>query len=764
MPQEIYNEGRVVGLSAWEIFKRNALGNGVLEKDIPTEPQWLTAMIGAGSSVILKISATDPNNAYTKGVHDFELPVGSNLSAAGVIVANPFMGTCEWDAIDAAYSGWATKVTSYSPLIQNTSSSSPTSSNVPFDANYNGSDYNACVTEFVKITDGIVFTKQATWIPRSDVGVFYDFGDGTTTTFPLSQVDSVISITDVHIDGSVVDTSEYRLDNTVTPNVIIFNVAPEDDSQITVNYRKVADTSPVKDINPDFNNSTTVVRLYLNADLTRDVYILLTGFTNKRILQGVSGYADDNNGYSIGGSTDITSNDWCNGGMLGPEIIPWASKIIFSVPSSAYNLANSLTRRIPVTTPDDPAIPDGTKFGYTFSNLDSTIKPNSVIDFNSIRLTQYYDKHGLGSETIKEKVSGLSLGINDAYNTAVAWYPGMTATKLQDIGTSELDIFPPALYAAQVTQDGGQTLVPLDVAAPGTVKGFTDDTQAYHYKQLMQNNFAFYHNVQNGTVSFALPNEPNSEKWLGLSKLEYLTENPKVQLTAANNVAQFVALTKPNSTIGNLTLYDTTGSVGTISVGPNKDLTWKNLLDALAQEKKIDVLGDKLHQVGTELTSASNSIGITNEITKIGADNLSLTGANQTITFTGTGDQTTFEFGTVAAPIYVANITSVKIDDVDISSENYTLNNSVTPNTITFKTGAPADSASIVVNYGIEYVRVTRTVNSDDPSTSLATLSVGTSIKSGTNFIEFSNGKRLYIDTSAPATANVPIGSIGIGW
>ena len=43
-------------------------------------------------------------------------------------------------------------------------------------------------------------------------------------------------------------------------------------------------------------------------------------------------------------------------------------------------------------------------------------------------------------------------------------------------------------------------------------------------------------------------------------------------------------------------------------------------------------------------------------------------------------------------------------------------------------------------------------------------LESGTSIKSGTNFIEFSNGKRLYISNTDPGTTNVPEGSIGIGW
>ena len=50
-------------------------------------------------------------------------------------------------------------------------------------------------------------------------------------------------------------------------------------------------------------------------------------------------------------------------------------------------------------------------------------------------------------------------------------------------------------------------------------------------------------------------------------------------------------------------------------------------------------------------------------------------------------------------------------------------------------------------------------------TTNLATLGNGQSVKLGTNFIEFSNGLRLYIEGGqGPGTTNVPTGSIGIGW
>ena len=308
MAKEIYNEGRVVGLSAWEIYVKKALGDGVLPENIPDERHWLSNMIGSGASMILKVPT-----GTTEGVHDYVLPSGSELAAAGVIVASPFLGECVWDTDTGS---WATKVTSYSPLILNEpgqdKSPSADGSIVPYSDTYSNLTYASAVAEFVKITDGIVFTRNAKWIPTGNV--------------------------------------------------------------------------PEKDLNPNFNDSAAVVRLYINSDVNYDIYILLTGFTNKRILQGLSGYARAEGGVSVGGSTDTTNNHWENGGMLGPEIMPWASKIIFTVPSSTYNLANSLTR----TIPSDDEYEAKTIDGFVFKDVTATVKANSFIDLNSIDITDYY--------------------------------------------------------------------------------------------------------------------------------------------------------------------------------------------------------------------------------------------------------------------------------------------------------------------------------------------------------------------------------------
>lgn len=618
MAQEIYNEGRVVGLSAWEIYVKNALSNGVLPEDIPDERQWLAQMLGNGASMILKIPA-----GTTQGVHDYTLPTGSELSAAGTIIANPFMGTCTMD-IDT--DTWATKVESYGGLLQNTYDSSPSDdgATVPYDENYNNLAYGNIVADFVKITDGIVYTKNAHWYQTGDI--------------------------------------------------------------------------PQKDIDPNFNESTTVIRLYIDSTINNDVYVLFTGFTNKRILQTLSGWAHVEGGLSAYGSTDVLHNDWANGGMVGPEIIPWASKIIFMVPNSAYNLSNSLTR----TIPSDDVLSDNYNIdGITFRHLnDYTVKSNAFIDLDSITLTDYYNQHTYNpSPMLAESISSLALGINDSYSNLVAWYPGMTAAAIkaeaQAATPSNANFFPPALYAAQITSNGTKSLVPLDTAAPGTVKGFSDATQAYNYKQLMPYNFSFYQNPVTNSVSFVTYGESDPTKWPGTAKLEYIdTTYPMAKLTVGEDITKVISLTTAAG--ADYSLVGANG-VETAEFGPTNYLSWASMLKALKAGKKMNVLGERLKAVGTELES-TNTIGVdaTNDhITEVGAD------------------------------------------------------------TVTLHPGVSGSEVSVTSAAG------------DNGTVAYAQMDANTTLQVGTNFIKFGTGNdaiKLYISKTNPGTANVPEGSIGIGW
>lgn len=590
MPQEIYNEGRVVGLSAWEIFMKECLSEGMDPSDIPNEAQWLTSMIGMGASMILKIPS-----GTTAGIHDYPLPTGSNLTASGVIIANPFLGDCAFDLTN-----WAMKVTSYSPLISNTSSSSPSTGTeqVP-SGTYAIADYGDLVSNFAKIVDGIVYTKNAEW-------------------------EDTISGT------------------------------------------------PKKDIDPNFNNSSTVIRLYINTTLTSDVKILFTGFNNKRLLQAVSAHSEG----GVGGCTDTEHNNWINGGMLGPEIIPWATKIVFSVPTSTYNLANSLTR----TIPSDTTYTAKTIGGITFKNVTDTVKTNSLIDLNSINLGDYYSVHSSefsSSPTLQENVTEVALGLNDSYSEVVAWYPGMTAAKI-NAATDSSKIFPPALYATQITSTGTKTLVPLDTAAPGTVKGFKNSTQAYNYTQQMPDNYSIYYNSTNQSFTFVTPNQSDSTKWSGTAKIDYLTE-PKAQVTAGNASVKVIALSKSNGTD-----YSTSGtaSTTTATAANRGKLNWDILLNSLKSNATYDFVGDNVRNFAIDLDNSR--IGTSKAISNISTTNLTLKGQG----------------------IILSSSTS--------------------------------GSDKIITSSGATY-------------------------KSGKNYIEFTDGTRLYISKTQPASG-MRTGDIGIGW
>lgn len=703
--QVIYNEGRVVGLSAWEIYKRQALGNGVSETDIPNEHEWIASMIGAGSSMILNIPVNDLL-FNTPGILEFELPSTSNLAASGVVIASPFMGECEWDTPMSNKPGWATKVKSYGSLIQNDGTQSPSAdgSTVPSSTDYN--DYQDCVTEFIKITDGIVFTKNAKWIPSQKTESKIFPGDGTSTTFTFTT-ENVLDVVAVYVGVNQVAYTYNANTKTIT-----VNEAPPLGSNLTAEYNTPSST-PKKDIDPDYGVSSTVIRLYFSEKHTKPVQILFTGFANKYILQGLAGYAKNVDGYAVEGSTDINNNKWVNGGMLGPEITPWANKIIFMVPNSSYELMGSVDRQLPYDKHVDfnnPAYANSQLFNYTFNSLGDSahIKPNSVIDFNSIKLTDYYTKHQgtlQGTPMITEDTADITLGSDGNCNVLTAWYPGMSVVNL-NAAVDGTKFYPPALYAVQITSadnpaDSTRQLVPIDTAAPGTVKGFTTETDAFNYTRLLPDNYALYHDITNNTYSFVSKQDASASAstWAGLAKITFNTD-PMATIQAGAKSLRVISLTDAYGDA-----YNRQGTDGTITVGPSRDLIWQDLLDGLAYGNKLDILGTRLHALGNEMT-------VTEEHTR---STIGIAQNNQ-------------------------------IDEM--ASAKFTLK-------------ATDAQGSVAVG----------ATNAISGVTSVASMSEHTSIQLGENFIEFkdyNNGTavphRLYISSTMPDTTNVPVGSIGIGW
>ena len=177
MPRQLYNEGRVVGYSAYEIYISQLKSTDPSATPV-SEKEWLASTLAMGSSMLLRVGSDD-----VSGPHyiDVQFPSTSHMSAASTILASFFLGAGYiGDDISDTSSVWATKVTDYGNLISNTSESSPNgttthSSSIPTKASIDISDdaYNQVVS-YMNITDGIII-QPGTWIVNSDTPPEKDF-------------------------------------------------------------------------------------------------------------------------------------------------------------------------------------------------------------------------------------------------------------------------------------------------------------------------------------------------------------------------------------------------------------------------------------------------------------------------------------------------------------------------------------------------------------------------------------------------------------
>lgn len=548
MGQEIYNEGRVVGLSAYEMFLKNLFATDpTAAENPPTEIEWLSSMIGMGSSMVLKV----PEGA--QGINDYPLPQGSNLTAAGTIVASLFDGDCVW-ALTQPY--WATKVISYGGLIANNSTSSPTASEVPADPTAFTDQVSVIhrkrlYAEFSKVTDGI----------------FIQFGKA--------------------VDGWV-ETGD----------------------------------DPYKDLhNPDFEKQG-VIRLYIEEPLTYPIYILFTGFINKGVLQGLTG---------TDGSTDPDTNQWRNGGMLGPAVFPWSSKILFTVPNGTYYADGTYVRTFPMGGEDIPSTVGSYHFAPT--GISGEVKSHAVIDYKSINLNEYYEINAYETDPslvdprLTETVTAIALGTKDDVSAIAAWYPGMSTTRLAEVASEANPngfFFPPALYGVKTDSAGNPRLIPLDTAAPGTIKVFEDATRAYNYTQQNPNNYAIYHTYDNNRhidINYFVSKDsgPQVNTWQAMSAaLIYDATDAGIDYTkiiAGDKSYETVSLSDVNG--DRLPL---TGAAGNYGINVlTSGFNWSDLLKALHNNYYIDPVGDKLRDFNVGLP---NVVTTGNNYVSIGANTM----------------------------------------------------------------------------------------------------------------------------------------------
>ena len=471
--KEIYNEGRVVGLSAWELYVRQQLSTNP-NIPLPTEREWLSSTVGSGNSMLLKIPS-----GTTSGYHDYKLPATSALCAASHIIASVFVGDGVFDS-----DGWATKVTDYGKLIPNNYEMYPSTpgqpQNVPADITQGlpddefelDSTFKDICSEYCKIVDGVCY-QPGTW-------------------------------------------NQYHRDGVE------------------------------KEFSPD-PTQPGIIRLRFSAETTHDTFVLFTGFLFREVVSGTTGFDS---------CMDTASPQ--NGDFLGPMSYPWAVKITFTISSDIEAVVHgqSYSRKIPATAQD-------------------TVSVNSkaVVDFEQTDPGAYYATNFTNSK-ISVDVTDVSKGSASSISV-IALY--------QDSSRK----YPPALYGLKVTDEGVQSMVPLDVSAPGVSKIFETQALAQTYSNDIKNVYGMHLNQYDHILLYK--SDGTAIDMSSSVSVETDGDTVRAVITSGDDVVETISLT---DTV-NGQLFNTDGDEPT-TIDSEDLLNWTRLLKSLSTNQSLEIVGLKL--------------------------------------------------------------------------------------------------------------------------------------------------------------------------
>ena len=554
MPREIWNEGRVVGESAYEIYVKQHLAE---DPNSPpaTEKEWLASSLAMGASMVLKVpsvsSVSKPQLTYL----DIKLPHNSNLSAANTIVASYFTGSAEFPEFDAEHpddSMWATKITDYGLLISNNSVGSPDTGYVDPEASYT--------------------TGMPAQVARE---------------LDLDKIRDYMHI----IDGVVIQPG---------------------------NWSETTSYPPAKDFKPDLTDTYPRVRLLVRGDINSNPLILLTGFTLNSVLSGCVGTE---------GSTNTSHPE--NGDFLGPAEFPWTSKIVFSVPNSflQYNLGMTYVRTL----------------------VDSAeVKDNAIIDMVATDPKDYYADYDSVKWSLYHPVTVPIPGSSDVEikNPKYPYYVSKVIPPV-DAASATLTVFtkpsgpyyPPALWGTRITSAGNTALYPLDVVAPGTIKMFNNIHAGVlqDYQLNFPGTWAMNHTNDNH-IQILDDSDPENPQFVTLanqgdmsvSSIKLTNNNtvfdtpfktynassnhPRMMQVQVGSTKGYGLMLSSNGAASSPTPYtisavpssslNVTHSTthDSITYTPDDNLAWSTLLNALIEDKSINLLGNKLKQLKYSLT------------------------------------------------------------------------------------------------------------------------------------------------------------------
>lgn len=275
--RQIYQEGRVIGYSQYELYVRQLLSTNPTAT-IMNEREWLSASLSSNISMILRVPA-----GTTRGAHDFQLPEGSAICGCCTIYASIFEG----EITPIPDSNWALRVDDYGRLIRNDEEVHPVTPGGP----------EQVPTKDDPVTIGPKFAQQC----RDYLKV-----TGALMFQPGEWIDNVYYVNVLTESDEIVDTQNSQE-----------LLAP------------VRDLIACKSLDPNMN-ATGFIRLAIDEDITDDFYILFTGFSYKALVSGEVGYSY---------VPDVGTPE--SGDFLGPARFPWGCKIALTVSNPVMHVMMS---------------------------------------------------------------------------------------------------------------------------------------------------------------------------------------------------------------------------------------------------------------------------------------------------------------------------------------------------------------------------------------------------------------------------------------
>mgnify|MGYP004558670543 CR=1 FL=1 len=561
----IYNEGRVVGLSAYEIYVKQFVQDHP-DEDPATEREWLASSLAMGNSMLLKLSNVTIPEGKDVGIIEIPLPQNSKLCAANTIIASFMFAEglpiAPGTAVNSNYGSgtyfWYKEIHNLGQLIQNNSTN-------PKDG-YIASDYLTSIPPQAKL--------------------------GYPSEWAKLRLRGYMSI----YDGVVIQPGNWKASET---------------------------SANCKDFEPDLSKSP-VVRLLYNQNFA-NATILLTGFSISTVVKGESGIEGSTgtehpeNGDFLGPQ----AYPWANKIIFSipSEVCNYFLNNNFerSLPQTDTNSA-----RLKELSLIDSKASEAKEYYKTHQG--SVIVEN-VKELNSLTGEYTVTEYNEGDPIPLPKDQKPGANILTLYSRRGASAPSALYESVVLVpDTLIVNNKDGSQNVTQRNQD--VNLYPVDVVAPGTVKLFHGDTDSNRQKirELEENEPENYGLLR--TNDYILL-QYNGTDYLPIVDVETTQSTISyISSSGSQATGQYYQnkVTTGNKSVKSISTVDKSGNaleldgniVASVGVGADTSyLTWKHLLAALGNNLKLDVIGDVLrkfwkHTIRSESASTpynSNSNG-----------------------------------------------------------------------------------------------------------------------------------------------------------